>query len=116
MCLTYTQVISRVCFKRALRKEFFLKLECSVFDPLFVIASVLLHIMHLRELKRETFLGRRLPINNYWEWLDDALKVKIWKMKTEMEIRDLRPKLVKEVIRYANEKVYKKKMQQPWIE
>lgn len=73
--------------------------------------------MYLKQvLKRETFLGRRLLIDNYWDWLDDHIKVKIWKIKTEIEIRDLRPQLFEEMIRYVNEKVYKKKMRQPWIE
>lgn len=69
-------------------------------------------IMYFKQvLKRETFLGRRLPIDNYWDWLDDHIKVKIWKIKTEIEIRDLRPQLFGEMIRYVNEKVYKKKIQ-----
>lgn len=96
--------ISQVCFKRALCEDFFFNWSVRSASPY--------PIMYFKQvLKRETFLGRRLPIDNYWDWLDDHIKVKIWKIKTEIEIRDLRPQLFGEMIRYVNEKVYKKKIQ-----
>ena len=86
-------------------KSFFFKLECSVFDPLIGIAASPYPIMYLKQvLKRETFLGRHLPMDNYWDWLDDHIKVKIRKIKMQMEIRDLHPQLFEKMIRYVNEK------------
>lgn len=97
-------LISQVSFKRALCEDFFFNWS--------VLSASPYPIMYFKQvLKRETFLGRRLPIDNYWDWLDDHIKVKIWKIKTEIEIRDLRPQLFGEMIRYVNEKVYKKKIQ-----